>query len=124
MTTQPFRELTLAERVWPALAAKKYFRWLFPVIEDDTEAEVRPLANRIRVWAKLWMPSMVSTIRTTVALVSNLCIFLFLLLLYFSYLMIGWEQPNISESSMPGLTVLIIRWLLLRRNVLPKCLSL
>lgn len=46
------RELTLAESVWPAIAPKMYFRWPFPLIEEETVAEVRPRANRMRVWAE------------------------------------------------------------------------
>jgi hypothetical protein len=50
--TQPFRELTFAERYCPYLAPSTKERELFPPTTPEKVADVLPLAKRIRVWAK------------------------------------------------------------------------
>jgi len=50
--TQPLRELTFAERYCPYLAPRTKLRSPYPPTVPETDVEVLPLANRIRVWAK------------------------------------------------------------------------
>ena len=86
--TQPFFELTFPDKYCPSRAPSTNRRVAPPLSEPVTDADVRPGANRIRVWAN---PSAVATavITSATKAVASLL-----------YCILSPERSNLTERSL------------------------